>query len=193
MSKVSAYTKEHQINAPLSAAILRQVKEVHPAEPVGSSSIAAANGIPQLQGNSGLTAPTNQTATAGAQSSAAIAFPVAASVAASAPAAVPVQSSNKAAEIAEVSPPVEPPQRWEIDAADGTLSRALKRWAERADIPLVWDAPKDKAALRAAYVGTFDEAITQVMVDTRFSEYRLHACAFDNVIRIIHESQSCKR
>ncbi len=79
-----------------------------------------------------------------------------------------------------------------MKASDGTLSRALTRWADEVNVQLVWEAPKDKPALRASYQGSLDDALTEVMNDTQFSDYQLHACAFDNVIRILHVSQSCK-
>lgn len=73
------------------------------------------------------------------------------------------------------------------------MSRALKRWAVRANVPLAWEAPKDKPAFYAVYTGTFEEAVTKAMRDTRKSEYRVHACAHDNVVRILHASQPCER
>jgi len=87
---------------------------------------------------------------------------------------------------------IRPARRWEVKASDGTLSRALTRWADEVNAQLVWEAPKDKPALRAVYQGSLDEALTAVMSDTQFSDYQLHACAFDNVIRILHVSQSCR-
>lgn len=112
--------------------------------------------------------------------------PSAGSAAASAP--LPVASAPAANDLPK-SPNVE---RWVIEPTDGSLSRALKRWSERSSVPLVWEAPKDKPAFRAEYFGSFDQAIENVMIDTGKTEYRLHACAFDNVVRILHELQPCK-
>lgn len=89
--------------------------------------------------------------------------------------------------------PVPDPQRWEIQIADGTLSRALTRWADVAGLQLVWDAPLDKPAMRAVYEGSFETAIEKLMIDTKATGYELHACAYLNAIRILHVSQTCKR
>lgn len=84
-------------------------------------------------------------------------------------------------------------ERWTVELSDGSMSRALKRWGERAGMPLVWEAPKDKPAFFAVYSGTFEEAVTKAMRDTRPTDYRLHACGHDNVVRILHASQRCIR
>lgn len=89
--------------------------------------------------------------------------------------------------------PTQAPQRWEVQIADGTLSRALTRWAEVAGLQLVWDAPLDKPAMRAVYEGSFETAVEKLMIDTRSTGYELHACAYLNAIRILHVSQTCKR
>jgi hypothetical protein len=97
-----------------------------------------------------------------------------------------------AAPLAE-SPAAQPPQRWEVQLSDGTLSRALTRWADLAGLQLVWDAPLDKPAMRAEYEGSFEEAVEKLMIDTKATAYELHACAYRNAIRILHVSQTCKR
>lgn len=183
MRQVSFDSKEHAINTPLSAAILRRVKDVPAPEAVkkpdageASKAVASAPVVDR--------APVTGAPAAGAVAAAPAAAASGVNGAASAPApavAVPV--------VAE-APPVE---RWTVEVSDGALSRALKRWAVRANVPLVWEAPKDKPALYAVYTGTFEEAVTKVMRDTRQSEYRVHACAHDNVVRILHASQPCKR
>jgi hypothetical protein len=90
-------------------------------------------------------------------------------------------------------PPTPAPQRWEVRISDGTLSRALTRWADEAGLQLVWDAPLDKPALRASYEGSFDTAVETLMIDSKATGYQLHACAYANAIRILHVSQVCKR
>jgi len=90
-------------------------------------------------------------------------------------------------------PPAPAPQRWEVQIADGTLSRALTRWADVVGLQLVWDAPLDKPAMRAVYEGTFETAVEKLMIDTKATGYELHACAYLNAIRILHVSQTCKR
>lgn len=84
------------------------------------------------------------------------------------------------------------PEIWKVEATDVTLSRTLKRWAEKSGMPVVWDAEQDKPALAGQYEGTFEEAVEKLMIDSKYSRYKVHACAFDNVIRILHESQLCR-
>jgi hypothetical protein len=84
---------------------------------------------------------------------------------------------------------------WEIRLADNNLSRALTRWAAAAPdkLPILWEASSDLPAVAARYSGDFLSAIEQVMRDTGNSQYPLHACAYDNVVRVLHVSQPCVR
>lgn len=84
---------------------------------------------------------------------------------------------------------------WEIRLADNNLSRALTRWAAAAPdkLPILWEASSDLPAVAARYSGDFLSAIEQVMRDTGNSQYPLHACAHDNVVRVLHVSQPCVR
>jgi len=180
LSRVGA-SKEVPINAPLSAAILRRVKEVTPEEPA-----------PLVQAQRA--AVSTAEAPAVKAPAAAPSLPMQpAAQAAVAPAAAPAPAPAVEPQAAPASAPEAPRERWTVEVTDGTLSRALKRWAGRAGVPVVWDAPRDKPAFKADYLGSFEEAITQVMVDTQQTDYKLHACGYDNLIRVLHESQSCKR
>jgi len=84
-------------------------------------------------------------------------------------------------------------QEWRIELADASLSRALRRWARDARYPVMWEAPKDLPAVAASYKGDFLAALTRVMEDSQQSAYPLHACAYDNVVRVLHVSQACNR
>jgi toxin co-regulated pilus biosynthesis protein Q len=84
-------------------------------------------------------------------------------------------------------------QEWRIELADASLSRALRRWARDARYPVMWEAPKDLPAVAASYKGDFLAALTKVMEDSQQSAYPLHACAYDNVVRVLHVSQACNR
>lgn len=90
-----------------------------------------------------------------------------------------------------VAPP--PAQEWKIEASDGFLSRALRRWARDAKFPILWQAPKDLPAVPAVYRGDFLTALKRLMEDSTRSDYPLHACAYENVVRVLHDSQSCTR
>lgn len=185
MSQVPGYGKEHAINAPLSAAILRRVKEITPddAEPVIQRTAVAESTVarPTAGAQPAQSAPAVKAPAGSSQQ------PQAATAAASA-AAVVVAPPQVAASAPEV-----PKQRWRVEVTDGSLSRALKRWAAKEGTTIVWEAPKDKPAVYAEYVGTFDEAIYKVMADTWRTEYRLRACGYDNMVLVRLESQPCKR
>ncbi len=112
-------------------------------------------------------------------------LPVAPAAAGALPVAPPARS------VAPVPAPVL--QEWRIELADASLSRALRRWARDARYPVMWEAPKDLPAVAASYKGDFLAALTKVMEDSQQSAYPLHACAYDNVVRVLHVSQACNR
>lgn len=112
-------------------------------------------------------------------------LPVAPAPSSSLPVAPPTRSAAPAAA------PVQ--QEWRIELADASLSRALRRWARDARYPVMWEAPKDLPAVAASYRGDFLAALTRVMEDSQQSAYPLHACAYDNVVRVLHVSQACNR
>jgi hypothetical protein len=84
-------------------------------------------------------------------------------------------------------------REWQITAADGSLARALARWAKDADYPVLWEADKELPAIPARYEGSFMSAVEQVMRDSGNSAYPVHACAYDNLVRVIQDAQVCKR
>jgi hypothetical protein len=114
-----------------------------------------------------------------------------------APMLLPVAPAPQAPAPVEVRPvPLAPPAptpEWRIELADGSLSRALRRWSREAKYPILWEAPKDLPAVAATYRSEFLQALTSVMEDSQNSEYPLHACAYDNVVRVLHVTQSCTR
>jgi hypothetical protein len=106
----------------------------------------------------------------------------------------PYAGSVQTMPVAPVQAPVAAPaplKRWEILPEDQTLSRALARWAREERLQFFWEAPRDLLAVRASYAGTFEAAIRGVMVDSPTSGYPLHACQYDNSIRVLHTSQPC--
>lgn len=83
---------------------------------------------------------------------------------------------------------------FDISADDLTLSISLRKWGKQAGYQIVWDAPKDLMAVNASYAGPIIDAVTKLMGDTAYSDYPLHACAYQNkVFRILHVSQPCIR
>lgn len=90
-----------------------------------------------------------------------------------------------------VAPVAVPAKRWFVYAEDQTLSRALGRWAREEKLPFFWEAPMDIQAVPASYVGNYEAAMLGVMLDSPKSGYPLHACKYDNSIRVLHQSQPC--
>ncbi len=110
------------------------------------------------------------------------------------PAAAPAAITPTPTPVVPAPAPVTPPlPSWDIQVADGSLSKALMRWSRTARIPTLWEAAKDLPAINARYQGDYVEALEQVMRDSARSQYPLHACVYDNVVRILHVSQSCLR
>lgn len=104
------------------------------------------------------------------------------------PLAAPQRPSTAVAAVAP-APAVE----WKMDPSDGFMSRTLRRWARDAKATVLWQAPKDLPAIPASYRGDFFDAVRGLMRDSEKFEYPLHACAHDNVVRILHDTQSCTR
>lgn len=144
---------------------------------------------------------TNNTGAVQAQAQAQIAAPTTA--ASSAPTlATPAMQAAAAAAAMPVhtdSPPVanvvvrSPQARYEITADDETLYLTLRRWTSEAGYQLVWSAGKDFPVKRTIYdAPDVTGAIAMAMKDTEYSAYPLHACTYtNNVIRVLHVSQSC--
>lgn len=84
---------------------------------------------------------------------------------------------------------------FEVLSSDVTLSFALRRWAGNHGYQLVWDVQKDFPVRQTKYQNTnFEEAVEEVMKDLSLTSYPLHACVYkNNVIRILHVSNSCER
>lgn len=101
--------------------------------------------------------------------------------------------------VAPVAPAVPAPTPvipvWEIRLSDINLSRALSRWAAASPekLPILWEAPQDLPVVAGTYKGDFLSAIEQVMIDSGNSQYPVHACAHDNIVRVLHVSQRCVR
>jgi len=110
-------------------------------------------------------------------------------------AALPLAAPVRPAPVAAVPAPAPAPavSEWKIQLSDGFLSRSLRRWEREAKFPILWEAPKDLPAVAAVYKSDFFGALKRLMEDTRHSEYPLHACAYDNAVRILHVSQACTR
>ncbi len=91
----------------------------------------------------------------------------------------------------QAHPAYVPAQRWDVYVEDQKLSRALMRWASVERLQFFYEAPKEPVAVRASYSGSFDQAVPALMEDTAASGYPLHACRYDNALRVLHVSQPC--
>lgn len=116
---------------------------------------------------------------------------------ASKPGAVASTASGAAAPTvaapAPVAAPVAPAKTWAVLPSDGTLSRALQRWAKTEQVNLVYEATADLPAMSVSYTGDFWAVLDQVLADTARGSYPLHGCQYKNVTRILHTSQVCDR
>ena len=106
--------------------------------------------------------------------------------------AAPSGGNQKAAPapVATVAPEA---STWKITASDGTISRALLRWAREAQTQVTYEAPSDLAAVSVTYTGDFWAALESLLADTANGGYPLHGCQYNNVTRILHISQPCDR
>lgn len=110
----------------------------------------------------------------------------------------PIQSAAVAKERASIDLPASAPVAtplaiWEVKSSDGTLSRALLRWATQADAQVMYEAPQDVAAIAVKYSGSFEQSLEALLKDTGNGSYPLHGCQYNNITRILHISQQCDR
>jgi hypothetical protein len=79
---------------------------------------------------------------------------------------------------------------WEISRADITISRALRRWGERAGYQVVWASPKDFPILASAtFTGDFQDALRGVVESLAQSESPVMAVYYlNNVVQIVRYS-----
>lgn len=98
-------------------------------------------------------------------------------------AALPVLQSAVATQAASLTQPA----TWEISRADVTISRALRRWGERAGYQVVWSSPKDFPILASAtFTGDFQDAIRGVIESLAQSESPVMAVYYlNNVVQIV--------
>jgi hypothetical protein len=97
-------------------------------------------------------------------------------------AALPLLQSVPAVQAAAV-----PQDSWEISRTDITISRALKRWGERAGYQVIWSSPKDFPIMATAtFTGDFQEALRGVVESLAQSESPVMAVYYlNNVVQIV--------
>lgn len=107
--------------------------------------------------------------------------------------APPATSPGSAAAIVTPAAAAVPAKTWEVTPTDGTLSRALLRWAAEANVNLVYEANADLPAVAVSYSGDFWSALGELLKDTASGSYPLHGCQYTNATRILHVTQTCDR
>jgi hypothetical protein len=91
-----------------------------------------------------------------------------------------------------------PANRWEVRAADVTLSKTLERWAAAAGVKLKWDAARNfLIGAPDVYVGSFEGAVQHLLSSPgiRFSDFPLEACIYANtppLIRITRQGEQTR-
>lgn len=111
-------------------------------------------------------------------------------VAATSPLAVTLAPTvQKAIEIKKAEPTA-----WEVRPEETMLATVLDRWSREAGYRFRWTAPKEHPAFPLTIHGTFEEALSRIMKDTRATRYPIRACIYLNrTVRIIHAADSCTR
>lgn len=83
---------------------------------------------------------------------------------------------------------------WSIKKSDGSIFKALDRWAKEVKWQLQWETDKKDfpVMFEAAYPGKFEDAILGVVTSLQNSQYPLRACFYNNnAVRVIHKSKDC--
>lgn len=88
-------------------------------------------------------------------------------------------------------------KRFNLNPADETLRQGLKRWARQVDWHFGdehWGLAVDYPIVsHAEFIGSFPEAVEQVLNSVRLGGMPIRACFYSNrVLRVIAEAQSCQ-
>lgn len=123
-------------------------------------------------------------------------FPIVAGLALSRNEVVQVSKSiehSSAPAIKPVTIPKPVLERWEIAASDGTLRRALGKWAVRSGWQLVWDASVDvPVTANATFIGNFNTAVTQLFQSLSAADVNLSAVLYSGN-RVLRVTESGRR
>lgn len=122
-------------------------------------------------------------------------FPIIAGLALSKSEVVRTPASVKEASAPAIKPVVPKPilERWEIAASDGTLRRALGKWAVRSGWQLVWDASVDvPVTANATFTGNFNTVVTQLFRSLSAADVNLSAVLYSGN-RVLRVTESGRR
>ncbi len=76
---------------------------------------------------------------------------------------------------------------WDIRTADGTVSRALRRWGEEGGYQVIWESPKDFPVMATAtFSGKFEDALKAVIESLANTDSPVMATYYiNNVVHIV--------
>lgn len=82
---------------------------------------------------------------------------------------------------------------WRVELADVNVRRVIERWSRAAGIQVVYEATKDvDVGAAAAFAGTYEHALQQLLGAIESSEMPLRACLYANAVaRVIPRMQRC--
>lgn len=86
-----------------------------------------------------------------------------------------------------------PASTWRVEVADMNVRRVIERWSRTAGMQVIYDASKDvDVGAAAAFSGTYEHALQQLLTAIEASEMPLRACLYANAVtRVIPRLQRC--
>jgi len=82
---------------------------------------------------------------------------------------------------------------WRVEIADMNVRRVIERWSRSAGMQVIYEATKDvDIGAAAAFSGTYEHALQQLLAAIETSEMPLRACLYANAVaRVIPRLQRC--
>lgn len=82
---------------------------------------------------------------------------------------------------------------WRVEIADMNVRRVIERWSRSAGMQVIYEATKDvDVGATAAFSGTYEHALQQLLAAIETSEMPLRACLYANAVaRVIPRMQRC--
>ncbi len=82
---------------------------------------------------------------------------------------------------------------WRVEIADMNVRRVIERWSRNAGMQVIYEASKDvDVGATAAFSGTYEHALQQLLAAIEASEMPLRACLYANAVtRVIPRMQRC--
>lgn len=82
---------------------------------------------------------------------------------------------------------------WRVEIADMNVRRVIERWSRNAGMQVIYEATKDvDVGAAAAFSGTYEHALQQLLSAIESSEMPLRACLYANAVtRVVPRMQRC--